>query len=120
MLKNCHLVTSWLPTLEKELHAIKLSTAPGSSAGTGSAAGGAAVGGGNSAGVNSGFRLFLTSEAHEKFPPTLLEACVKVRSGGELRRLCLHLPLSSPPPNIIQLTANTNTNNNTPLPPGHL
>jgi hypothetical protein len=69
VLKNCHLVTPWLPELERELHAL---------------------GGGNSSaaagrGPAPGFRLFLTSEAHPGFPATLLEACTKVGQwkGGE-------------------------------------
>jgi hypothetical protein len=48
-------VTPWLPTLEKAIHAL---------------AGRAA----------RGFRLFLTAEAHPRFPPTLLEACAKVKA----------------------------------------
>ncbi|KAJ3088912.1 Cytoplasmic dynein 2 heavy chain 1 [Quaeritorhiza haematococci] len=50
-LQNIHLVTGWLPLLEKELSSIQL---------------------------HSGFRLWLTSEAHTKFPPTLLQRCLKI------------------------------------------
>jgi hypothetical protein len=51
-LKNCHLVVGWLAALEKEVHALQR---------------------------HPDFRLFLTSEANPKFPPSLLEACLKVR-----------------------------------------
>jgi len=51
LLKNVHLVTSWLPLLEKEMH--KLSPDPS-------------------------FRLWLTSEPHTKFPEILLHQSVKV------------------------------------------
>lgn len=50
-MKNLHLVTSWLPTLEKEIYE-------------------------TSKHIN--FRIFLTSETHEGFPPGLLEGCLKV------------------------------------------
>lgn len=70
MLKNCHLVTSWLPTLEKEIHGLAGQASPR-------------------------FRLFLTSEAHPKFPPTLLEACTKV---GNVNRNALPCWYSSAPP----------------------
>ena len=56
LLKNLHLVVAWLPVLEKEIHRLSSSTSD----------------------VHQGFRLFLTSEQHSKFPPTLLEGCVKV------------------------------------------
>jgi dynein heavy chain 2, cytosolic len=51
-LKNLHLVTSWLPVLEKEIFSLH-EPAPT-------------------------FRLFLTTEAHPKFPDSLLEHCLKV------------------------------------------
>lgn len=51
MLKNLHLVTPWLTTLEKEI---------------------------NSVGANPRFRLFLTTEAHDSFPPILLQQSLKV------------------------------------------
>ena len=50
-LKNIHLVTSWLPELEKELKALEL---------------------------HSNFRLWLTSEAHNHIPAILLDTCYKV------------------------------------------
>lgn len=50
-LQNVHLVISWLTVLEKELLSIE---------------------------PKEGFRLWLTSEAHLKFPPTLLEKCLKI------------------------------------------
>jgi dynein heavy chain 2 len=50
-LKNLHLVTSWLPSLEKEL---KLLT------------------------PDKKFRLWLTSEAHAKFPSILLQSSLKI------------------------------------------
>lgn len=48
-LQNVHLVTAWLPRLEQALHS--LPAAPG-------------------------FRLWLTSEATDKFPASLLESCL--------------------------------------------
>ena len=50
-LKNLHLVVSWLPTLEKEVYALD---------------------------AHPEFRLFFTSEPHDKFPSSLLEGCLKV------------------------------------------
>mmetsp|Transcript_9476 Transcript_9476/g.27062 ORF Transcript_9476/g.27062 Transcript_9476/m.27062 type:complete len:1740 (-) Transcript_9476:175-5394(-) len=50
-LKNLHLVVSWLPTLQKEIFNLT---------------------------PNPEFRLFLTSEPHNKFPASLLENCLKV------------------------------------------
>lgn len=52
VLKNLHLVTPWLSTLEKELNMLKL---------------------------KPGFRLWLTTEAHPKFPSMLLESSCKVK-----------------------------------------
>lgn len=50
-LKNLHLMTFWIPTLEKELQTLDL---------------------------HQDFRLWLTAESHMKFPATLLETCLKV------------------------------------------
>ncbi|KAJ3390612.1 Cytoplasmic dynein 2 heavy chain 1 [Lobulomyces angularis] len=50
-LQNVHLVTSWLPTLEKELGLLK---------------------------PNQNFRLWLTSEQHSKFPSSLLQNSLKI------------------------------------------
>ncbi|KAJ3189734.1 Cytoplasmic dynein 2 heavy chain 1 [Gaertneriomyces sp. JEL0708] len=50
-LQNVHLVTNWLSTLEKVFSSLKL---------------------------HESFRLWMTSEAHSKFPPNLLQNCVKV------------------------------------------
>uniref|UniRef100_H2ZEZ5 Uncharacterized protein n=1 Tax=Ciona savignyi TaxID=51511 RepID=H2ZEZ5_CIOSA len=50
-LKNLHLVTSWLPILEKELNGLV---------------------------PDSNFRLWLTSEVHPKFPPVLLQSSLKI------------------------------------------
>lgn len=50
-LKNLHLVTAWLPTLEKEL---------------------------NSLAPHKDFRLWLTAEPHPKFSPILLQSSLKV------------------------------------------
>ncbi|XP_043928516.1 cytoplasmic dynein 2 heavy chain 1 isoform X1 [Protopterus annectens] len=50
-LKNLHLVTSWLPVLEKEL---------------------------NSLHPKSNFRLWLTAEIHPKFTPILLQSSLKI------------------------------------------
>ncbi len=51
ILKNLHLVSSWLPTLEKEINTLQ--PAPS-------------------------FRLFMTSEAHPKFSSVLLQSSLKV------------------------------------------
>lgn len=50
-LKNLHLVTAWLPLLEKELNSIK---------------------------PKAGFRIWLTAEVHVKFTPILLQSSLKV------------------------------------------
>jgi len=50
-LQNLHLVVAWLPTLEKEINQLK---------------------------PHKDFRLFLTSEAHHKFPPILLQQSLKM------------------------------------------
>jgi len=50
-LKNLHLVTAWLPTLEKELNMLK---------------------------PHSRFRLWVTTECHPAFPTVLLQASLKV------------------------------------------
>jgi dynein heavy chain 2 len=50
-LKNLHLVTSWLPTLEKEIKTLQ---------------------------PDKKFRLWLTSEPHSKFPSILLQSSLKI------------------------------------------
>jgi len=50
-LKNLHLVVSWLGVLEKELNVLEPA---------------------------DGFRLWLTTEPHHKFPPILLQSSLKV------------------------------------------
>ncbi|XP_054598719.1 cytoplasmic dynein 2 heavy chain 1 isoform X1 [Nothobranchius furzeri] len=50
-LKNLHLVTAWLPLLEKELNALR---------------------------PKASFRLWLTAEVHPRFPPILLQSSLKV------------------------------------------
>lgn len=50
-LKNLHLVTSWLPTLEKEIKTIS---------------------------PDKRFRLWLTTEPHLKFPSILLQSSLKI------------------------------------------
>lgn len=50
-LKNLHLVTSWLPTLEKEIKQLN---------------------------ADKKFRLWLTSEPHGKFPSILLQSSLKI------------------------------------------
>ena len=50
-LKNLHLVTSWLPVLEKEMNSLK---------------------------PHDNFRLWLTAEAHPKFPTILLQSSLKI------------------------------------------
>jgi hypothetical protein len=49
LLKNIHLVAAWLSKLEQAVHSLKPA---------------------------SGFRLWLTTEASEKFPRGLLESCL--------------------------------------------
>ena len=58
-LKNLHLVVAWLPSLEKELSSLE---------------------------PHADFRLWLTTEPHEQFPPLLLQQSLKVRL---LRTPCL-------------------------------
>uniref|UniRef100_H2SD75 Dynein cytoplasmic 2 heavy chain 1 n=1 Tax=Takifugu rubripes TaxID=31033 RepID=H2SD75_TAKRU len=50
-LKNLHLVTTWLPLLEKELNGLR---------------------------PKAGFRLWLTAEVHPRFPPILLQSTLKI------------------------------------------
>lgn len=50
-LKNLHLVTAWLPSLEKELNQLK---------------------------AHENFRLWLTAEAHPKFPIVLLQSSLRL------------------------------------------
>ena len=50
-LKNLHLVTAWLPTLEKEMKSLK---------------------------PHKDFRLWLTTEPHSKFPAILLQSSLKI------------------------------------------
>ncbi|XP_077466766.1 cytoplasmic dynein 2 heavy chain 1 isoform X1 [Stigmatopora argus] len=50
-LKNLHLVIAWLPLLEKELNLLR---------------------------PKEGFRLWLTSEVHPRFPPILLQSSLKI------------------------------------------
>ncbi|XP_041658498.1 cytoplasmic dynein 2 heavy chain 1 isoform X2 [Cheilinus undulatus] len=50
-LKNLHLVTTWLPLLEKELNVLQ---------------------------PKPGFRLWLTAEVHSRFPPILLQSSLKI------------------------------------------
>ena len=55
VLKNLHLVWSWLPVLEKEINALR---------------------------PHQAFRLWCTSESHPKFSPVLLQTCHKVCGCG--------------------------------------
>ncbi|XP_015254521.1 PREDICTED: cytoplasmic dynein 2 heavy chain 1 [Cyprinodon variegatus] len=50
-LKNLHLVTAWLPLLEKELNVLR---------------------------PKASFRLWLTAEVHPRFPPILLQSSLKI------------------------------------------
>ncbi|XP_008401575.1 cytoplasmic dynein 2 heavy chain 1-like, partial [Poecilia reticulata] len=50
-LKNLHLVTAWLPLLEKELNVLH---------------------------PKANFRLWLTAEVHPRFPPILLQSSLKI------------------------------------------
>ena len=61
-LKNVHLVVAWLPLLEKALRGLT---------------------------PHPSFRLLLTSEPHPDFPPSLLEACLKVPYPTQLVSSCL-------------------------------
>jgi len=62
-LKNLHLMTFWLPTLEKELQSLDF---------------------------HEGFRLWLTAEPHSKFSPTLAELCLKVNLFSRLKLIFLN------------------------------
>jgi dynein heavy chain 2 len=54
-LKNLHLATSWLPILEKEILSLS-----------------------QSGGVHENFRLWLTTEPHQRFSPILLHGSLKI------------------------------------------
>lgn len=70
LLKNLHLVVSWLPALEREVHKL-------------------------GPGRHSGFRLFLASQPHTKFPQTLLERSIKVGASHTVFYLGAAQPASS-------------------------
>lgn len=53
-LKNLHLMTAWLPALEKELNALVAS------------------------GAHESFRLFLTAEPHARFSSIVLQSSLKI------------------------------------------
>lgn len=59
-LKNLHLVVAWLPSLEKELSALE---------------------------PHADFRLWLTTEPHDQFPPLLLQQSLKVLGFEHAMRL---------------------------------
>jgi len=61
-LKNLHLVTAWLPTLEKEIKALK---------------------------PHKDFRLWMTAEVHPKFPTVLLQSSLKITFEVQFRMICL-------------------------------
>uniref|UniRef100_A0A8C8DIA2 Dynein cytoplasmic 2 heavy chain 1 n=1 Tax=Oryzias sinensis TaxID=183150 RepID=A0A8C8DIA2_9TELE len=63
-LKNLHLVTAWLPHLEKELNILR---------------------------PHANFRLWLTAEVHPKFPPILLQSSLKI-TYEDYRRVIESLP----------------------------
>ena len=66
LLKNLHLVVSWLPTLEKELNSLK---------------------------PHRDFRLWLTTESHDAFTPILLQQ-VRVAGGRPCCCACRGATLS--------------------------
>ncbi|KAM7538000.1 hypothetical protein Aperf_G00000070110 [Anoplocephala perfoliata] len=60
-LKNLHLVIHWLPILEKHINSLMNVENAGESQSS-----------------HPDFRLWLTAEPHNNFPPTLLQSCLKV------------------------------------------
>lgn len=66
-LKNLHLVTHWLPVLEKHINSlIRIDTDNEVEATE------------NERGPHPNFRLWLTTEPHINFPATMLRSCLKV------------------------------------------
>ncbi|KAG2456324.1 DYHC2 protein, partial [Polypterus senegalus] len=76
-LKNLHLVTAWLPVLEKELNILK---------------------------PKSNFRLWLTAEVHPKFTPILLQSSLKI-TYEDYRNVIESLP-EDDKPGFLGLPAN--------------
>uniref|UniRef100_A0A4W3JIK2 Dynein cytoplasmic 2 heavy chain 1 n=1 Tax=Callorhinchus milii TaxID=7868 RepID=A0A4W3JIK2_CALMI len=68
-LKNLHLVTIWLPVLEKELNTLE---------------------------PHTGFRLWLTAEVHPKFTPILLQSSLKI-TYEDYRTVIMSLPEDDKP-----------------------
>lgn len=66
-LKNLHLVTFWLPVLEKHINSILQPYITNGS-----------TSGDNSSEPHRNFRLWLTTEPQDEFPSTLLQSCLKV------------------------------------------
>lgn len=64
-LKNLHLVVAWLPSLEKELSALE---------------------------PHPEFRLWLTTESHDEFPPLLLQQSLKVNRAQTLAGVIRRIP----------------------------
>lgn len=73
LLQNVHLVTPWLFTLEKELNALLSASSQPTTTDKASSSSSPATGG-----VHPRFRLWLTSEAHDNFPPALLQQSLKM------------------------------------------
>lgn len=102
-LKNLHLVTYWLPVLEKHINSIVQS--PNA--------------------LNPNFRLWLTTEPHNGLPSTLLQTCLKLAYEVKLQASAVSTnvyfnlqsyfqgPMSKYLPQLSLKTANTNAS----LPP---
>ncbi|CAH8626063.1 unnamed protein product [Dicrocoelium dendriticum] len=71
-LKNLHLVIGWLPTLEKEINQLLLTS------GDNRINSSSEIPGTGRTRVHQDFRLWLTAEPHPGFPSTLLKSCLKV------------------------------------------
>ncbi|KAJ4457358.1 putative Cytoplasmic dynein 2 heavy chain 1 [Paratrimastix pyriformis] len=74
-LKNLHLVTPWLPELEKRISQAASATGGAEAAGEADATVGQMQGG---TPVHPDFRLFLTTEPHDHFSTILLQQCLKI------------------------------------------
>lgn len=71
-LANCHLMTSWLPALEKIVEGLENAANAAAAGGGGSGSGGSGSGGSGGA-PHPNFRLWLSSNPTEAFPISILQ-----------------------------------------------